>query len=67
MNLQIPGGGNQLVEGAFAEYWKRLIAKEPKLAQYPKSYQAALKNAFETGFMVGSTDLQVEREIHRGN
>jgi hypothetical protein len=56
---------NQTIEGAFAAYWKTLVAKDAKLAQYPKSFQAQLKDAFEHGFMVGQTDLQLEREVHR--
>ena len=53
------------IEAAYAEYWKRLLAKDPKLAQYGKSYQAALKDAFTEGYMFGSTDRQIEFEAHK--
>ena len=56
---------NQTIEGAFSAYWKTLIAKDSKLAKYPKSFQAQLKDAFEHGFMAGQTDVQLEREVHR--
>ena len=56
---------NQTVEGAFGAYWKTLVAKDEKLASYPKSYRAALKEAFEHGFMVGQTDGALEREVHK--
>jgi hypothetical protein len=55
------------IEVAFVAYWKTLIAKDPKLAQYGKSYQTALKDAFLEGYKVGSTDRQIELEAHRGN
>ena len=55
------------IEGAFLAYWKNLLAKDARLAQYGKSYQAALKDAFAEGYKVGSTDRQVELEAHRGN
>lgn len=53
------------IESAFSQHLKNLIAKDPKLAQYPKSFLALLKDAFEAGYMVGSTDRQIEREAHR--
>lgn len=56
---------NQTIEGAFAAYWKNLVAKDPKLAQYPKTFQAQLKDAFESRYMVGSTDRQIESEAHK--
>ena len=55
------------IEGAFVAYWKSLLAKDPKLAQYGKSYQAALKDAFTEGYKVGSTDRDIERDAHAGN
>jgi hypothetical protein len=55
---------NQTIEGAFAAHWKNLVAKDPKLAQYPKSFQTLLKDAFVASYMVGSTDRQIEREPH---
>ena len=58
---------SQTIEGAFAAHWKNLVAKDPKLAQYGKSYKDALKEAFETGYKVGSTDRQIELEAHAGN
>jgi hypothetical protein len=58
---------NQTIEGAFNQHLKSLLAKDPKLAQYPKSFQALLKDSFEAGYMVGSTDRQIEREAHREN
>jgi hypothetical protein len=57
----------QTIEGAFAAYWKNLLAKDAKLATYPKSFQALLKDAFEMGYKVGSTDRQIEIEAHREN
>ena len=55
------------IDAAFAAYWKSLTAKEPKLAQYPKSFQAQLKHAFTEGYKVGSTDRHVERDAHGEN
>lgn len=56
---------NHTIDGAFSAYWKSLVAKDSKLSQYPKSFQAQLKDAFAHGFMVGQTDVQLEREVHR--
>jgi len=56
---------SQTIEGAFSAYWKNLVAKDAKISAYPKPYQAALKDAFTTGFMVGQTDVQLEREVHK--
>jgi hypothetical protein len=56
---------NHTIEGAFTAYWKSLVAKDGKLASYPKSFQAQLKDAFEDGFMVGQTDGALTREVHR--
>jgi hypothetical protein len=56
---------NQTIERAFSAYWKSLVAKDAKLTSYPKSYRTALKDACEHGFMVGQTDVQLEREVHR--
>jgi hypothetical protein len=55
---------NQTIEGAFAAHWKSLVAKDPKLAQYPKSFQTMLRETFEAGYMVGSTDRQIEQKAH---
>jgi hypothetical protein len=41
--------------------------QEPKLAQYPKTSQAQLKDAFTEGYKVGSTDRDVERDAHGEN
>jgi hypothetical protein len=56
---------SQTIEGAFAAYWKSFIPKDPKLAQYGKSYQGALKDAFTQGYRTGSTDRQIELEAHK--
>jgi len=56
---------NQTIEGGFKAYWKELVAKDPKVAQYPKSFQTQLKDAFTTGFLAGQTDVQIEREVHK--
>jgi hypothetical protein len=56
---------SQTIEGAFNAYWKALVAKDPKLAQYPRSFQSQLKDAFEHGFMCGQTDVHLEREVHK--
>ena len=49
--------------GDFAQ--KRLVAKDPKLAQYPNSFQGQLKDAFTTGSLTGQTERQIEHETHK--
>jgi hypothetical protein len=56
---------NQTIEGGFKAYWKQLVAKDPKLASYPKKFQAQLKDAFEHGFLASQTDVQIERAVHK--
>jgi hypothetical protein len=58
---------NQTIEGAFAAHWKNLVAKGPKLAQYPKSFRDMLRETFEAGYMVGSTDRAIKQEAHRAS
>lgn len=55
------------IDAAFAAYWKNLLANYPKFAGSPKSFQAQLKDAFEAGYKVGSTDRDVERDAHGEN
>jgi hypothetical protein len=55
------------IDAAFAAYWKNLVAKDAKLAAYPKSFQAQLKDAFTEGYKVGSADRDVEQDAHAGN
>jgi hypothetical protein len=55
---------SQTIEGAFSAYWKSLVAKDAKLASYPKSFKAHLKDAFTAGFMTGQTERQFEQEAH---
>ena len=56
---------NQTIAGAFKAYWKNLVSADAKIASYPKSYRAALMDAFEHGFLTGQTDVQLEREVHK--
>lgn len=56
---------SQIIQGAFSAYWKELTARDPKLAQYPKSFQAQLKDAFTIGFMTGQTERGIEAEAHK--
>jgi hypothetical protein len=56
---------NHTIDGAFSAYWKNLVAKDSKLAQYPKSFQNQLKDAFTQGFMCGQTDGALTREVHK--
>jgi hypothetical protein len=50
------------IEAGFAAYWKSLVAKDSKLAAYPKSFQAQLKEAFTEGYKHGVADRQIEIE-----
>jgi hypothetical protein len=53
------------VEEKFDEYWKLLVEKDSKLAAYPRSYRAAIKAAFDQGYMTGAMDVQLERIVHK--
>ena len=53
------------IEDGFAGYWKKLLAKDPKLAAYPKSFQAQLREAYVEGFKHGSAERQIEIEEHK--
>jgi len=55
------------VEAAFAIFWKSILAKDPKLAQYGKSLKAALNDAFAAGYKAGLTDHQIQIEAHKAN
>jgi hypothetical protein len=50
------------IEDGFSDFWKRLVAKDPKLAAYPKSFQAQLREAYVEGFKHCSTERKIEVE-----
>lgn len=56
---------NTTIDGAFEQHWKNLLTKDPKLEQYPKWLRTLLKETFEAGYRVGSTDRQIEQQAHR--
>jgi hypothetical protein len=55
------------IEAAFEKYWESVIARDPKIRQYPKSFKAQLSEAFNEGYKAGSTARDVERDAHGGN
>jgi hypothetical protein len=52
------------INDGFEAHWRNIVAKDPKLAQFPKSYRDQLLVAYMAGYVHGSASRETERKEH---